>query len=136
MDELDELVDEDVISKLKSYIHRYGIDKHGDYSSYHMQTIKVETSGCIIKFCTWLSEDSARLFVVRLDKNTNMMFTDSFTENYLSEEHMLYYNEKMSHDATVVCAKSDMPTSAKVEFISVAMALFGAKDAKLTKKAR
>ena len=135
MDELDELVDEDVISKLKNYIQCYGIDKRGDYSSYHMQTIKVKTSGCIIKFCIWLSAD-ARTFFVKLDKNTCMLFYGPYSSYIFTEENILYYNEKMNHDAIIVCAKSDMSACAKVEFISVAMALFSAKDGKFTKKAR
>ena len=135
MNKRGDLVDKDAITKLESYIQQYGITEHDYHSSHYVRTIKVETSDCIIKFCLWLSE-AARMFSVRLDKNTRMLFYGSYSGYIFTEENMLYYTEKMSHDAIIVCAKSDMLACAKVEFISVAMALFGAKDGKFTKKAK
>ena len=135
MDGHSELVNKDVIIKLESYIRQYGIDKDDNRGSIFTRTIKVETSGCIIKFCIWWN-NYVQILVIRFDKNTHMMFYGPYTGHVFTEENMLYYAEKMNHDAVIVCAKSDMPASAKVEFVSVAMALFGAKDGKFTKKAR
>ena len=134
MNKFDELVDKEAISKLKSFVRQYGIVKRGDYSSQYVRIIKVETSDCIIKFCVWLSGD-AHMFAVRFDSHDYIMFSDSFSEYYLSEENMEYYNKKMNYDAIIVCAKSNMSASTKAEFISVAMALFDTSG-QFTKKAR
>lgn len=134
MDERGELVCKDVIAKLESYIQQYGIDKDDNRSSIFTRTIKVETSGCIIKFCIWWN-NYVQILVIKLDKNIRMLFYGPYTGHVFTEENMVYYTEKMSHDAIVVCAKSDMTAEAKVEFVSVAMALFGASG-QFTKKAR